>query len=79
MPQQTVADLKRVARGEIDTDEARRNIQRGVAPDEIEPELYRVLNLLPPSKLDWLKQQRLRVAESLRLARPAKIGPQCRL
>lgn len=30
---------------------------------EIEPERYRVLNPLPPSILEWLKQQRLRVAE----------------
>ena len=34
---------------------------------EIEPERYRVLNPLPPSMLDWLKQQRLRVAEVFRL------------
>jgi hypothetical protein len=34
---------------------------------EIEPERYRVLNPLPPSLLDWLKQQRLRVAEVFRL------------
>jgi hypothetical protein len=27
-----------------------------------------VLNPLPPSKLDWLKQQRLRVAEVFRLS-----------
>lgn len=29
---------------------------------------YRVLNPLPPSKLAWLKQQRLRVAEVFRLS-----------
>ena len=34
---------------------------------DIEPERYRVLNPLPPSMLDWLKQQRLRVAEVFRL------------
>ena len=33
---------------------------------DIEPERYRVLNPLPPSKLDWLKQQRLRLAEVFR-------------
>jgi hypothetical protein len=34
---------------------------------EIEPERYRVLTPLPPSMLDWLEQQRLRVAEVFRL------------
>lgn len=31
VPKETVADLERVARGEIDTDEARRNIRRRFA------------------------------------------------
>jgi len=35
VPEETVADLERVARGEIDTDEARRNIQRRFANDHI--------------------------------------------
>ena len=35
VPAETVADLERVARGEIDTDEARRNIQRRFADDQI--------------------------------------------
>jgi hypothetical protein len=34
----------------------------------LRPDTYRVLNPLPPSKLDWLKQQRLRVAEVFRLS-----------
>jgi hypothetical protein len=34
VPKETVADLERVARGEIDTDEARRNIQRRSANEE---------------------------------------------
>lgn len=35
VPAETVADLERVARGEIDTDEARRNIQRRSTNDQI--------------------------------------------
>jgi hypothetical protein len=35
VPEETVADLQRVARGEIDTDEARRNIQRRFANDQV--------------------------------------------
>lgn len=35
VPEETVADLHRVARGEIDTDEARRNIQRRFVNDQI--------------------------------------------
>ena len=34
----------------------------------LRPDTYRVLNPLPPSALDWLKQQRLRVAEVFRLS-----------
>ena len=39
-------------------------------PVSHDPERYRVLNPLPPSKLEWLKQQRLRVAEMFRLFKP---------
>ena len=35
VPKETIADLERVARGEIDTDEARRNIQRRFANDQV--------------------------------------------
>jgi hypothetical protein len=35
VPQETVDDLKRVARGEIDTDEVRRNIQRRSANEQV--------------------------------------------
>ncbi len=35
VPAETVADLERVARGEIDTDEARRNLQRRSTNDQI--------------------------------------------
>ena len=35
VPKETVADLERVARGEIDTDEARRNIQCRIADVEV--------------------------------------------
>jgi hypothetical protein len=35
VPEETITDLQRVARGEIDTDEARRNIQRRLANDQV--------------------------------------------
>ena len=35
VPKETVADLERVARGEMDTDEARRNIKRRAANEQI--------------------------------------------
>ncbi len=35
VPEETVADLQRVARGEIDTEDARRNIQRRFANDPV--------------------------------------------
>jgi hypothetical protein len=35
----------------------------------LRPDIYRVLNPLPASKLDWLKQQRLRVVEVFRLSK----------
>jgi hypothetical protein len=38
------------------------------ASQTLRPDTYRVLNPLPPSALDWLKQQRLRVAEVFRLS-----------
>ncbi len=35
VPKEAVADLERVARGEVDTDEARRNIQRRFADEQV--------------------------------------------